>query len=137
MHGLLICLLFAGYRRILTRFRSTQIAPSISYSVVTISAPCRCLSRVTQESLILDIQRVACGVKRLLRHSVYNNGYFNVAFFPSEEYDLSFFFVVTYLLYVVHFATSSEWQNDLGTGEDSEGNCGGFIELLYHCLPAR
>ena len=52
LHGLHIFLLFARYRRILTRFRCTQIAPSISFSVVSISAPCRCLSWVTQGSLI-------------------------------------------------------------------------------------
>lgn len=52
LHGLLVFLLFASYRCLLTRCRSTQIAPSISYGVVPISAPCRCLTWVTQKSFI-------------------------------------------------------------------------------------
>lgn len=97
LHGLLIFLLFASYRLILTRFRSTQIAPSISYSVVPFSAPCRCLSWVTQESLIPRHPTCCLWCQATLRYSVYNNGYFKVAFFPSQEHDLSVF-VLTYLL---------------------------------------
>jgi len=85
LHGLLIFLLFASYRLILTRFRSTQIAPFISYSVVPFSAPCRCLSWVTQESLIPRYPTCCLWCQATLRHSMYNNGYFKVAFFPSQE----------------------------------------------------
>jgi hypothetical protein len=82
--------------------RPSRIAPPQSQRPVAVCPGWR------RSHLSLDIQRVACGVKRLLCHAVYNNGYFKGAFFPSQEQDLSVF-VLTYLLYVVHFAISSEW----------------------------
>jgi hypothetical protein len=110
LYGLLICLLFASYRRILNRFRSMHIAPSISYSVATISALCSCLSRVTQESLIARYptccvwcQATFAPLYIIMAISMWLSSHPKSMIYPFCVC------VLTYLLYVVHFATSLEW----------------------------